>query len=277
MIAMTRRARTAAIVLVLLAALATPARAQDPADGLEARMDAFLAALPEVSLPTKLRPFFPRRAPWTWVVTHRYDHRPDIVGRWRFDAADLATATGFDGPLCETFSMGGDAMVVGTLMHTIRVSDRWWRRVPGNRFVPADRGHGSRVFVQWRREDGGWVVSEIGDERFRATPLLGREVDAVQMAPGPYSPPRPPEERYAAGLAWFEENQPIRVEGELLVKYGLARSMDPADLVRVGVKDGVPVYAERGGHIDPGVVYLAVSPGLVQPYQDTIGTGCRGG
>ena len=274
---MTRRARTAALVLVALAAVATSARAQRPADGLEARMDAFLTALTEASPRANLTPFLPREGSWTWVATQRYDHRPDVVGRWRFDAAELATATGFDGPLCETFSLGGDAMVVGTLMHTIRVSDRRWRRVPGDRFVPADRGHGSRVFVQWRREDGRWVVSEVGDERFRETPLLGREVDAVQMAPGPYSPPRPPEERYAAGLAWFEENQPLSVEGELLVKYGPGREMDPAELVRLGVKDGVPVYVERAVRTNPEVVYLPISPGRFQPYQDTIGTGCRGG
>lgn len=109
--------------------------------------------------------FFPRSGDFTWVkTTHRGED--DVVGIWRFPAVNFRAA--FRGPL-----MLEDVLVVdyhghriGSFSHQLVIRRPRWRRAPGNRFVPADAPDSSPIFVQWRLEEGRWVVSAIGDETF---------------------------------------------------------------------------------------------------------------
>lgn len=269
-------ARVLALVLLACAAPALPAQTRTHSgDELSARMQAFLTALGGYPRDTLLA-FFPRRGEWTWVVTTR---RPggDRVGRWRFGRDDLLPAIGETGPLCDSFSRGGDAMVVGTLMHHVITNPGRWRRVGGGRFVPPGASARSPVFVEWRREDGRWVLSAYGDERHRGPRLLGRAANEVVRDTGPRLPPpadAPAHAPYAAGAPWYEDSWPLLVDGLSLSRYGIPLSLSPEELVRFGTVRGVAVYVEAGSAGTPALVFVPVSHGVYQPYQVMVGTGC---
>lgn len=228
----------------------------------------------------EVRGYFPTRGEWTWMVTTHYRGAPDRVGVWRFPVAQTDSAIESGGPLCDSFHSGDSAML-GTLIAPgvdMRGSDGW-RRVRGTRFVP-NGAAGPEVFVEWRREDGRWVISSFGGEGWYAPPLLGRaqargEVvrDALRS---PLRLPIADTEPTAAGAAWFTGHQPIVVAGHRLNPYGLPRLLGPGDVVRYGSLDGVGVYVEPRASRDPEVVYVVVNrAGEFQPYQNMTGNGCE--
>lgn len=143
------------------------------------------------------------------------------------------------------------------------------------RFVPPGASARSATFVQWRRENGRWVIDSFGNEVSEGPRVLGREANAVVRELG--GPPVPGAEGpYAAGMEFYEIHLPIRAEGAWLTKYGLPRPIAPNELRRLGFVHGVAAYAEMGSRTTPPeVVYLAVSPGTYQPYQNMAGSGCR--
>ena len=115
--------------------------------------------------------FFPRSGDFAWVeTTHQRDG--DRVGIWRFPAADFRAA--YRGPLTleDVLTVDSHGHRVGSFSHQILIRRPTWRRAPGNRFVPTDAPDSSPIYVQWRREDGRWVVSGIGDETFTADARL---------------------------------------------------------------------------------------------------------
>src|ERR1051326_7615549 len=94
-----------ALLLALGLMMAAPLAAQP---GPDARMRAFLQAGREMQSNEKLADFFVRGTPATWVLTTRIGGEAR-VGRWRFAHGDLLPAMD-EGPLCETFSHGGDVI-----------------------------------------------------------------------------------------------------------------------------------------------------------------------
>ncbi|HEU4884624.1 MAG TPA: hypothetical protein VFT45_20380 [Longimicrobium sp.] len=159
-----------AFLALALWANPSPSQARPAADeaSLEARMRAFLTPAARASADS-VAAFFPRSGDFTWVrTTHSGDR--DVTGIWRFRGADLHAA--HQGPLNDVFTINYHGQTVGSLAHQIQIRGSRWRRVPGNRFVPADAPDSSPIYVQWRREDGRWVVSVIGDEIFGANAPL---------------------------------------------------------------------------------------------------------
>ncbi|HET7460879.1 MAG TPA: hypothetical protein VFJ82_06515 [Longimicrobium sp.] len=76
--------------------------------------------------------------------------------------------------------------------------------------------------------------------------------------------------RYAAGAAWFKNNEPITVYGSRFVKYGLPRKLSPSLLWWIGEYQGVPVYAETGAR-SFAVIYALVNAGCeFQPYESNV-------
>jgi hypothetical protein len=152
--------------LLALALWAAPGAAQGPTAAgeasLDARMHAFLTGIASVGEDSAAA-FFPRSGDFTWVETTHYANR-DVVGTWRFPAADFRAA--YRGLLNDMLTGHVEGNRVGSLSHQLRFRGSAWRRVRGNRFVPPDAPASSPIFVQWRREDGRWVVSVIGDESY---------------------------------------------------------------------------------------------------------------
>ena len=76
---------------------------------------------------------------------------------------------------------------------------------------------------------------------------------------------------YAAGLPWFESNEPLAASAprDRYVKYGAPRAFAPGQLRRAGERHGVPVFVEAGARdVPPSVIYVPVRPGCwFHPYQ----------
>jgi hypothetical protein len=90
----------------------------------------------------------------------------------------------------------------------------------------------------------------------------------------PFSEAYPAATGYAAGTTWFIDNEPIRVNGRVYVKYGLPRVLGVNEVIRTADFQGVPVFTEAGARAKTEVVYVPVRPGCeFQPYQINVKVG----
>lgn len=265
------------IALFSLAALplaaqteARPVAASESA--LAARMQAFLRELEEGPR-DRVAAFFPRRGDWSWLKRAPEGGR---TGTWRFAGSETLRAMGPGGPLCSSFERGGGEVgpATGSLQMHVTEHPSGWRRVGGNRFVPPGSGARSPVFVQWRREDGEWVVAAFGEAparppgprepRMVGTPALPRDGitrDTLLVPAGA---------AYAADAGWYTENRLVTLDAMRYIQYGLPRRFEPGALVRVGTLERVAVYAESGDTQRPEAVMVPVRPGEFQVYVNTI-------
>jgi hypothetical protein len=264
--------RKSLLVAVSLVLAASPARAQD--NDLAARMRAFVREI-QVTPNDGLAAYLPRRGDWTrvqtiglWRARRRVGER---VGVWRFPGAETVRVIGEGGPACGSFdtSVGGVGPFEGWLGMQMRMNPQPWRRVRGNRFVPRGASADSPVFVEWRREDGAWVVSAYGEEGFSESvpPVLGRDAPR-----GPFSRDTAgvPEDAAFAPADWYT----ITVNGQRYPRYGIPRPLNEAErarLVRIGLYHGVSVFALREEADWPAHVYLLTAPGQFQPYESPHG------
>jgi hypothetical protein len=132
---------------------------------LEGRNCAFLRAVRGTGRDPVER-FFPRTGVVTYVTT-TYSDSGHVVGTWRFPVAALSRLS-WGHPLFWVFDIAVEGQPIGTLSHQLLMRGTLWRRVERTlRFVPADGPDDSPLYVEWRREDGQWVVSRIGDESFK--------------------------------------------------------------------------------------------------------------
>lgn len=262
---------SAAFAIATLALAAAPIDAQA---GLEARMQAFLHAMEEAPR-DQVAAFFPRRGDWAWVTSH--EARPpgeDRTAIWRFPGAETARAIGPGGPVCLSFERGGGEVgpMADALQGHVVDHPSGWRRVRGNRFVPPGAGARSPVFVQWRREDGEWVVAAFGEARplrpegprvagVPAVPRDGISRDTLLVPAGA---------AYAAVASWYTANRAITLDGYRYLRYGLPRRFEPGALVRIGTLERVAVYARPGDTQRPEVVMVPVAPGEFQVYENTV-------
>lgn len=247
-------------ILPLLLAIPLRAAAQD---GLESRNEAFLRAArraPDDSMAA----FFPRRGDWTW--TQVVEGAPPGRGLrvWRFAAPETPWTISRDGPVCEFFR-GFWGPYGNDLEMRIEADGTRWRRVAGNRFVPPGESARSPMFVQWRRQDGRWVVSAFGHATHWFPRVLGyaRVGDVV----GDTVLPLPPTPVYAADAPWYLENRTIYFEGYRYNKYGRPRAIaDSLSLRRVGRFGLIGVYTEKGS-TTADMLYIPVAPGQYQLYE----------
>lgn len=255
------------VLVALLTLAAIPLYAQT---SLSARMRAFLAEIGDEPN-TELAAFFPRHGDWTWVQTARDYNRGGrvmSVGVWRFPGAETVRAIGAGGPVCGSFDgiRGEFGPFEGRFGMQARMYEGPWRRVRGNRFVPRASNADSPVFVEWRREDGQWVVSAFGDEDYYSPRLLGSDADPFERDTALV-----PEDAAFASQDWYT----ITVRGWRSPKYGDPRPIDRTQLTRVGVLHRVSVYVERGESLDTSeVLYLPVAPGRYQPYERPLPRSC---
>lgn len=241
---------------------------------LDARMQALLDEMGEGST-ERVAAFFPRRGDWAWVTTRAA--RPpgqDGTGIWRFPGAETARALAPGGPVCRSFAPGGGELgpAEGALRMHVGDHPSGWRRVRGNRFVPPGAGAGSPVFVQWRREEGAWVVAAFG-EAYPSRPR-GASVAGTSPVPGDGivrdTLRVPAGAAYAADAEWYTANRPVTLDGSRYVRYGVPRRLEPGALVRIGTLGRVAVYARPRDTQQPEVVMVPVAPGEFQVYQATV-------
>ncbi len=222
--------------------------------------------------------YFPKRGDWTWVPAFVYGNRRVPPGAWRFRGPETLRVLSAGGPVCDSFAQyGGDyGPVEGSFVSRAASGKGRWRRVRGNRFVPPGASAGSPTFVEWRREDGRWVVSSFGDGYLYLGPrLLGRELnEGTRDRPG--RPVVPAGTGYAAGAEWYERNELITFEGMRYVKYGLPRPIGDGEVERIGSLGRVALFAEAGMGEQQGVIlYIPVSAGQYQPYYPAGGSACE--
>lgn len=257
-------------VLPLLLAIPLRAAAQN---GLESRNQAFLRAVKDAPRDS-VAAFFPRRGDWTWTqVTEGAPPGHPLRVR-RFAATETLRAIQPNGPVCGSFLQvgGGVGPFETVLAGRIEVAGRIegdgtrWRRVAGNRFVPPGESARSPTFVQWRREDGRWVVSAFGDAKQWFPRVLGyvRGADDVVRDTVLRLPPTPV---YAAEAPWYLDNRTIYFDGSGYTKYGRPRAIaDSLSLRRVGRFGLIGVYAEKEDAYAT-LLYFPVAPGRYQPYE----------
>lgn len=245
--------------------LAIPLRAAAQ-DGIERRNEAFLRSV--ASAPgDSVAAFFPRRGDWTWTqVVHGAEpgRRPAVR---RFAAAETLRAIRPPGPACASFWRPGGIGPGGTVL-SMRIEEHGtrWRRVAGNRFVPPGESARSPTFVQWRREDGRWVVSAFGDATYRFPHALGYERGRDDVVPDTVLQ-LPPTPVYAAEAPGYVESRTIRFEGYSYNKYGLPRAIaDTVPLRRVGHFGRIGVYIDRRDTYAT-VLHIPLAPGQYQLYE----------
>lgn len=252
--------RTLPILLLLI----PTARAAAAQDGLAARNEAFLRAVLSGKRDS-VATFFPSRGEWTWVQTNEGAPPEHRVSVRRFAATETLRAISRGGPACGSFwpPSGGVGPVETVLSMRIGRNDTPWHRVGGNRFVPRGESARSPAFVQWRREDGRWVVDSFGDAAYWSPRVLGafRGGDVVRDTVLRL----PPTPVYAAAATWYVNNQPITFEGFRYIKLGMPRPLGDSLLARIGRFGLVGVYAAKTDAYAE-VLYIPVAPGEYQPY-----------
>lgn len=96
----------------------------------------------------------------------------------------------------------------------------------------------------------------------------------------PFSNVHPLTAEYAGVAEWFVNNEPFDYRDEIcLLKYGLPRTLRPAEVKRASAHRGVPMFIEADDDVRrPDVVYLPVTPGCwFQAYQwELVIRPCRG-
>jgi hypothetical protein len=77
---------------------------------------------------------------------------------------------------------------------------------------------------------------------------------------------------YAAGRSWFEANEPITFEAASYQKSGNPVRLNCPDIMRVGEYMGVPIFVMRNATRPYTQIYLPVTPGIWQMYENLRGT-----
>lgn len=246
--------------LIAILTLATPLGAQA---GLEARMQALLDTLAEGST-AGAAAFFPRRGEWAMVTTWRGGPAGVRTRARRFSGAETPRIIGPGGELCDSFTRPGGEYgpPEGVLAMQAMMHRSGWRRVRGSRFVPPGKDASSGSFVEWRREDGAWVVAAFGEEHRHFPRVLGTPVGMITRDTVP-----PAGVAYAADAPWFARNEPITFEGFRYIRYGNPRAVLPDTMARIGSLGRIPVYAPAGHTRAPQLLVLPVRPGEFQLYE----------
>jgi hypothetical protein len=262
--------------LLLATAHGVQAQALDRRDeaALRDRTRAFLRAVEGDSLEA-VRRYFPRRGDWTWISTEHGAGIPRREGRWRFAGAETLLAIRNGAPVCESFrqAAGEYGPPAGTLADALAEHGTAWRHVRGTRFAPRASSR-PYTYIEWRREDGRWVIATVADEAFlyphvAPRPQLGhplvpasrREVSLLR--PGVFAPT----EGYAGGESWYEQHLPIEFDGLRYFKYGHPRAIADHELARVGSLGRIGLYREAGTTGTPEHLYVPVRPGEYLPFQ----------
>jgi hypothetical protein len=231
-------------------------------------MTAFVRALRDERSQDTTRRWFPTSGDWSYTHTIHEPGGGTRVGRWIVPAAQTSLLFGYGTgtgptPIDDSFEVNYEGQKVGVLIDVVMTTSDRWRLVGRNRFVPPGARTSSPVFVEWRRENGRWVISAFGDEHYCHRRLVGYAVGDVMRV---RSPPDPPHPAYAANEPWFINGDVRELDGHRYLKYGQPRELRPGDLEQIGWHGDIRVYVEKGHSAEPFVIYIPTAPETYQPY-----------
>lgn len=243
------------LLFVLLRLHATPAHAQRRGTSLDERMRDFSRTAREETIDRVLE-FFPRGGEWLWVRTVHYPGHSDRMWVRRFRAHLTLHVIDDGGVACESFLRTAEGGIAGSLMSHLMSGE--WRRVDETRFIAPDAPH---VFVEWRQEDGRWVILAYGDEAYEQPRLLGVAASTVQRDPvrEPLRLPLPEDGHYAETEPWYTTHESLTFEGRRFTKYGLPRKFSAGEITRIASWGRVGVYAVTGATGERGELYVPVN------------------
>jgi len=211
--------------------------------------------------------FFPHEGEWTWVhTTANVPAGGDAVGIWRFRASETEGATLHCGPARDSFSGSMEGQAPGLTAEASN-GEPTFREVAPHWFVPPYQKGRYPTFVQWRKENGRWVIASFGDEgEFAPWPPPVDEraiVQRVRTRPEPATPAYP-----AANEPWFTSDHILTFAWHRYVAYGQPREIRLDELEPLGWAGDIRVYAEKGKarFRAPAVLYVPVSAGNYQPF-----------
>jgi hypothetical protein len=124
----------------------------------QAAMQRFVSALNRRDLPGLLRAF-PKSGEWYQVATT--ENADERLPRHRVTYATLKRGLEPDGDFIDFFFDGDDPFA----MFVTETSARPWKHQANNKFVPPGAAHIPAVYVRWRKENGVFVIDEIGSPR----------------------------------------------------------------------------------------------------------------
>ena len=75
---------------------------------------------------------------------------------------------------------------------------------------------------------------------------------------------------YAEGRDWFDDGEAIEFAGRSYARRGTPARADCGEIERVGRRDGVPIFADRGAAPPFDFVYVPVRPGLWTRYESEL-------
>jgi hypothetical protein len=165
-----RIAALAAAVLISASGEFVTAHAQrgdEIPEALQRRNADFLSTV-DSRPPDPLIAFFPR----TGVVTYRHTVYSDsgiAVSVAEIAASEVPAS--LKGPLLPVFTLQHHGQPIGRFVHQLKLRGQEWEYIGNFRFVPPGEDRCSAIYVQWREENGIWVISEFGDEGFRTDAL----------------------------------------------------------------------------------------------------------
>lgn len=135
--------------------------ANQPRGGVEARLDAFLAAIRNRDV-AAFTEFFSRTRPWRHrILVLGPDSDEEVVNTVTFAQLQRSLQRR-DDEYYGAFFGSGDGLA-GTFEHAARSGTAWHAVAPG-KFVPGDEPNPeSAIYVRWRQEQGSWVVDEIAE------------------------------------------------------------------------------------------------------------------
>ncbi|HET7462493.1 MAG TPA: hypothetical protein VFJ82_14665 [Longimicrobium sp.] len=284
------RLRTTILLAALVLAGWAPLSAQEPDTAADAHAPV-VRSRPGWSLRRTMRAFlreagmtvlgfFPTRGEWDYVTETRYRGAGKVVGIHRFSAAQTRDAIERpDGPLCNMFSSGDGVVFPSVVGYAIESPG--WRRVGPRRFQPSQADDRIGVWVEWKREDGRWVIAAIGEWATEPPRVLGTPVAQARdtVRGRRLSLPLPPGAKLAPDAPWYQAGRTLQIEGPPYLRVQLTQKFASGRLVSYATVDGVTIWTEREqlqSSWGPNVVYVPIDrDGTFQVYDSGRGNGCN--
>jgi hypothetical protein len=111
-----------------------------------------------------LESFFPQGGTFSYEHT-AHESGGDRRGVRRFAGTGIRDLV-FRGPLENVLAINYESQPIGLFAHQVMLRGTNWTRVSPTRFVPPGERASSPTFVEWRMEQGRWVIAAFGDESF---------------------------------------------------------------------------------------------------------------